>query len=136
MNLRLRAKRRAWLPLLIVSFPLAGFGVAGVTAGGFVAGAALISLAAAIVCFNATAILEIKDGRLQFRRFGVQIWQMSIVGASFKKGAAGDFDHLPGYVFTDANGTSHRVIAHLFDKKSVQDFISEFRRAGGVGIEA
>ena len=131
MSIILKAQRSAWLPLLILSAPLAGFGIFGIAAGATISGTLIACLGVLVACYNATAKLVMNGNQVEFRRFGLRFWTLGVLGTSVTKGAAGDFGAFPGYVFTDHWGKNRRVIATLFKEDDFRILMEQLEVSGG-----
>ena len=95
----LRPRKKAWLPLLIVSGPIAAFGVADMIVGEVWVGLAIIAFAAMIVGYNGTIRLTVDAGQMTLKRFGLTVWSAPTQDMTIKTGRGGDVAVLPAYVF-------------------------------------
>jgi hypothetical protein len=94
----LRPQTRAWLPLLVITGPIAALGLFAILEGALV-GSALIVLAAVIVGYNGTIRLIVRDGQISLKRYGLIVWSAPTSDITFDSGRGGDIAILPAYVF-------------------------------------
>jgi hypothetical protein len=94
----LRPQARAWLPLLVVTGPIAALGIFAILEDALI-GSALIVLAAVIVGYNGTIRLIVHDGQISLKRYGIIVWSAPTRDISVEAGRGGDIAILPAYVF-------------------------------------
>lgn len=125
----IRPKPSSWLLLLLPTSLLFFLGASSLYNKDII-GSLNLLVASAVVLYNASSVLVIKDRIVTFRRFGFVIWRIRLPGARINRGKAGEIPVLKGLILNDELGSKGYITTGLYHDQDVRRMIDQFAADG------